>query len=343
VKLRDLADRLGVELEGDGDTEIVGCAPIETAGPTEVTFVGNPRYARKLADSSAGAVIVTRSTEAGMRNVLRSDDPHVTFAQALSIFDRRPRPRPGVHATAVIASSARLGARPHVGPYVVVGEGVTIGDDAVLHPHVTIYPEARVGDRFIAHSGAVVRECVRIGDDVTLQPGAVVGSDGFGFLPRGEATAVAVPQSGTVEIADHVDIGANTTVDRAATGSTRLGRGVKLDNLVQIAHGCEVGERTLIAAQTGLAGSATVGRGALLGGQVGITGHVTVGDGVQVAAQSGIVGDVAAGTVVGGYPAIEFGMWRRAVVALRRLPELLKRVRALEEKVGTGKDGSPGT
>jgi UDP-3-O-[3-hydroxymyristoyl] glucosamine N-acyltransferase len=334
VKLRDLAERLGVELEGDGDAEIIGCAPIEEAGPTELSFVGNPRYASKLARSAAGAVIVTAATDAGRRNVLRSEEPQITFARALALFDNRPQPRPGIHPTAVVSPSARIGQRAYLGPYTVVGDDVTIGDDAVLHPHVTIYPQATIGHRFTAHSGAVVRECVKISDDVTLQPGAVVGSDGFGFLPRGKSLPLAIRQTGTVEIASHVDVGANTTVDRAATGSTRLGQGVKVDNLVQIAHGCEVGERTIIAAQTGLAGSATIGQGVLLGGQVGITGHVTVGDAVQVAAQSGVAGDVAEGSVVGGSPAIEFALWRRAVVALRRLPEILKRLRALEERLG---------
>ena len=339
MKLRDLAVQLGAELEGDGNVDILGCAPIDEAGPADVTFVGNPRYASKLAASAAGAVIVTRGMDAAGRNVLRSEEPQVAFARALSIFDRRPRPQPGIHPTAVIASSARIGTRAYVGPYVVVGDGVTIGDDASLHPHVTIYAEVEIGDRFTAHSGAVVRECVKIGDDVTLQPGAVVGSDGFGFLPRASELPLAVAQTGTVEISSHVDIGANTTVDRAATGSTRLGRGVKVDNLVQVAHGCEIGDRSILAAQTGLAGSAKVGHDVLLGGQVGVTGHVTVGDRVQVAAQSGVAGDVAQGTIVGGSPAIDFALWRRAVVALRRLPEVLRRLRAVEEKLGDGDDG----
>jgi UDP-3-O-[3-hydroxymyristoyl] glucosamine N-acyltransferase len=341
MKLRDLATRLGATLEGDGDMEIVGCAPIDEAGPSDITFVANPRYARKLPQTTAGAVIAARNMQVTGRSVLRCDDPQAAFARALALFDARPRPRPGIHDTAVVASSASIGTGAHIGAYVVVGENVTLGDDAVLHPHVTIYPEARIGSRFTAHAGVVVRECVLIGDDVAIQPGAVVGADGFGFLPREKDLPLAVPQTGTVEVADHVEIGANTTIDRAATGKTRIGRGAKLDNLVQVAHGCAIGERTLIAAQTGLAGSTKVGSDAMLGGQVGVTGHVHLGDRVQVAAQSGIAGDVEAGRILGGSPAVDLALWRRCMVALRRLPDLLRRVRVLETRAGIDADDEP--
>ncbi len=338
MKLRDLATHLGATLEGDGEIEIVGCAPIDEAAPSDITFVANPRYARKLPQTAAGAVIAARDMQIAGRSVLRCDDPHSAFARALAIFDSRPRPRPGIHDTAVVAPSACIGSGAHIGAYVVVGENVTLGDSAVLHPHVTIYAAAKIGDRFTAHAGVVVRECVVIGDDVVIQPGAVVGADGFGFLPRGQELPLAVPQTGTVEVADHVEIGANTTIDRAATGKTRIGRGTKIDNLVQIAHGCVVGERTMIAAQTGLAGSARVGSDAMLGGQVGVTGHVRLGDRVQVAAQSGIAGDVEAGRIMGGTPAVELVLWRRCMVALRRLPDLLRRVRVLETRAGIDAD-----
>jgi UDP-3-O-[3-hydroxymyristoyl] glucosamine N-acyltransferase len=341
MKLRDLATHLGATLEGDGDIEIVGCAPIDEAGPEYITFVANPRYAKKLPMTTAGAVIAARDMVVTGRSVLRCDDPQRAFAHALAIFDSRPRSRPGTHPTAVVDPSARIGSGAHIGAYVVIGENVTLGDDAVLHPHVTIYAAARIGRRFTAHAGVVIRECVVIGDDVVIQPGAVVGADGFGFLPRGKDLPLAVPQTGTVEVADHVEIGANTTIDRAATGKTRIGRGAKIDNLVQVAHGCAVGERTMIAAQTGLAGSARVGSEAMLGGQVGVTGHVHVGDRVQVAAQSGIAGDVEAGRVMGGSPALDLALWRRCMVALRRLPDLLRRVRVLETRAGIDADDEP--
>jgi len=333
MRLSELAARLSVPFEGDEAAEISGCAPIEEAAERDLTFVANPRYARLLKGSRAGAVILGPGVDAGGRNVLRAANPQAVFAHALALFDARPKPVPGLHATAVIAASATVGADSYLGAYVVIGDGVVIGERAVIHPHVTIYPRARIGKRFVAHAGSVVREDVVIGDDVTLQPGAVVGSDGFGFLPRPGDLPAPIPQIGTVELADHAEVGANTTIDRAAVGRTRIGRGVKLDNLVQVAHGCQIGDGTLLAAQTGLAGSTRLGRDVMAGGQVGFAGHLRVGDGVQIAAQTGVPSDVAAGTVVAGTPAMEIALWRRCMAALRRLPEILSRLRAVEETI----------
>jgi UDP-3-O-[3-hydroxymyristoyl] glucosamine N-acyltransferase len=336
--LRELAERLGVPFEGEGDTEISGCAPIEEAGEHDLTFVANPRYARLLRETRAGAVIVGPDADAHGRNALRAANPQAAFARALAWFDKRPRPAPGVHATAVVAASAAIGPDSHVGAYAVIGDDVTIGASAVIHPHVTIYPRARIGTRFVAHAGSVVREDVVIGDDVTLQPGAVVGSDGFGFLPKPGDLPAPIPQIGTVEIADHAEIGANTTIDRAAVGRTRIGRGVKLDNLVQIAHGCQIGDGSLLAAQTGLAGSTRLGRDVMAGGQVGFAGHLRIGDGVQIAAQTGVPSDVPAGSVVAGTPAMEIALWRRCMAVLRRLPEILSRLRAVEERLNARRE-----
>jgi len=266
--------------------------------------------------------------------VLRADDPYAAFVRALVIFDSRPRPQPGIHPSAIIAESAQIGEGAYIGPYVVVGEGVVLGEGAVLHPRVVVYPQARIGVRFTAHSSAVVREAVVIGNDVTLQPGVVLGGDGFGFIPRRGDLPVVIPQIGNVDIGDSVDVGANTTIDRAAVGSTRVSRGVKLDNLVMVAHGCSIGEGSMLAAQTGMAGSAALGKSVMVGGQAGFGGHIEVGDGVQVAGQSGVSKDVAAARVVGGTPAVDIALWRRGVAALRRLPELLQRVRRLEERLG---------
>jgi UDP-3-O-[3-hydroxymyristoyl] glucosamine N-acyltransferase len=341
MRLDELAERLGVPFEGDGAAEITACAPIEEAGEGDLTFVANPRYARLLRESRAAAVVVSPGVDALERNVLRAANPQAAFARALSLFDTRSKPAPGVDSTAVIARSATIGADSHVGAYAVIGEEVAIGPGAVIHPHVTIYPRARIGRRFVAHAGSVVREDVVIGDDVTLQPGAVVGSDGFGFLPRPGELPDPIPQIGTVELADHAEVGANTTIDRAAVGSTRIGRGVKLDNLVQVAHGCQIGDGTLLAAQTGLAGSTRLGRDVLAGGQVGFAGHLRIGDGVQIAAQTGVPSDVPAGAVVAGTPAMDIALWRRCMAALRRLPEILMRLRAVEERVGT-RSSAPG-
>jgi UDP-3-O-[3-hydroxymyristoyl] glucosamine N-acyltransferase len=330
MRIDELARRIDATLEGDESIEITGAAAIEDARAGELTFVANPRYRHLIATTHASAVVVSRSEEARGKNVLRASDPYGAFARALALFDDRPQPLPGVHPTAVIAPSARIGPGSYVGPYAVVGEDVEIGRDARIHPHVTIYPRVRAGDRFTAHAGAVVRECVVIGDDVVLQPGVVVGGDGFGYIPHAGAPARAIPQIGTVVVGDAVEIGANSTVDRAAVGATRLEHGAKLDNLVMVAHGCRVGARSLLAAQTGLAGSTVLGSDVMTGGQVGFAGHCTVGDGVRIAAQSGVAADVEGGKTIAGTPAIDIALWRRAVVAFARLPEILRRVRSLE-------------
>jgi UDP-3-O-[3-hydroxymyristoyl] glucosamine N-acyltransferase len=341
MRLAELAKKVGASVDGDGSIEISGLAPIEEAGPGELTFVANPRYAQYLATTKASAVIVGADVEVGRLTALRAPEPYGAFVAALALFDARPRPEPGVHPTAVVADSAKVGAGAYIGPYAVIGDDTTIGRDASIHPHVVIYAQVTIGDRFLAHAGAVVRECSRLGNDVTLQPGCVIGGDGFGFLPVGDVPP-AIPQIGSVEIGDCVDIGANTTVDRAAVGNTRLAKGVKLDNLVQIAHGCRVGEASMLAAQVGLAGSTIVGRGVLAGGQAGFTGHLEVGDGVRLNAKAAVTADVPGGRTVAGYPAIEVGLWRRISVALLRLPELLKRVRALEIRlVERGDDEKP--
>jgi UDP-3-O-[3-hydroxymyristoyl] glucosamine N-acyltransferase len=331
MRLDELARRIGATVEGDGAIEITSVAAIEDAADGALTFVANPRYRRWLTRTRASAVVVGPGEDAGGRTVLRAPDPYGAFARALALFDRRPRPPRGVHPTAVVAASARIGDGASIGAYTVVGEDVAIGRDATLHPHVTVYPGARIGDRFTAHAGAVVRECVEIGDDVVLQPGAVVGGDGFGYIPRGlDRAPEPISQVGTVVLGDRVEIGANATVDRAAVGATRLDPGVKLDNLVMVAHGCRVGANSLLAAQTGLEGSTTLGRGVMTGGQVGFAGHCDVGDGARIAAQSGVAGDVAAGQTVGGSPAVDIALWRRCFAALLRLPDLVRRVRALE-------------
>ncbi len=338
MRVADLAQLVDGRVEGDGQLEIEGLAPIDEAGPRELTFVANPKYARWLAETRAGAVLLGPQDDAHGRTAIRVEQPYLALVRLLEEFDRRPRLEPGVHPTAVIASSAQIGEGAAVAAYVVIGEHVRIGRQARLHPHVTIYPGAVIGDHFTAHAGAVVREQVRIGDHVTLQAGAVVGGDGFGYVPHGRGDPLPIPQIGTVELGDRVEIGSNTTVDRAAVGTTRIGRGAKIDNLVMVAHGCRIGAGSLLAAQVGMAGSTHIGERVMAGGQAGFAGHVTVGDDVQIAAQSGIAGDVDAGRVVAGTPAVEIGVWRRYSVLLRRLPELARRLARLEKLVGDRPD-----
>lgn len=341
MRLADIAARLGCELRGDGAIEIRAIRGLEEAGPGDLTFLANPKYTAQLTATRASAAIVATSAADLPIATLRADNPYLCFAEALTLFHRPVQPPPGIHPTAVVAASARIADAASIGPYAVIGDDAVIGPGATIHPHVTIYPGVQIGRDFVAHAGVVVREYVRIGDRVVLHAGVVIGADGFGFAPS-PTGAVKIPQAGIVVIEDDVEIGANTTVDRATLEATIIRRGAKLDNLVMIAHNCEVGAHSFLAAQVGIAGSTKIGRGVQMGGQAGAAGHLTIGDGVQIAAQSGVPNSVPAGKTVGGYPAMEVGLWRRTSAAILRLPELLRRVRRLERRLGVGPEGDAG-
>jgi len=333
ILLGDIAARLGCELVGDPSLEITGVAGMDHAGPSQLTFLANPKYAHKAKDSRAGAILVNSSAGPLPMARLVSANPYLDFARALELFYRPPRPAEGVHPSAVVAATAVVGPGASVGPFAVVGEGVRIGARAVLHPHVVIYDGAEIGDDFLAHSGAVVREHCKIGDRVVLQNNVVVGGDGYGFAKRADGTHYKIVQSGVTVIEDDVEIQALSNVDRATIGETRVRRGAKIDSLVQIGHACTVGEDNIICSQTGLAGTTVLGKNVLLAGQVGVSGHLTIHDNAVVYAQSGIGGDVPAGSVVSGSPAFDAAVWRRAVTLFPKLPELAKAVRQLEKQV----------
>jgi UDP-3-O-[3-hydroxymyristoyl] glucosamine N-acyltransferase len=333
MKLSDLAAALQVELRGDGAMEITGVSGVEQAGPEQVTFLANPKYAHKLRATRAGAVLVRQPVEGLAAAQLISANPYLDFARALALFYQPPRPAPGVHPSAWIAPTARVGENASIGAFAVVGDHVTIGRNAVLRPHVVIYEGAIIGDDFYAHSHAAVREFCRIGDRVILQNSVVVGGDGFGFAKRGDGTHAKIVQSGVTVIEDDVEIQTLTSVDRATFGETRVRRGAKIDSLVQIGHACVVGEDNIICAQTGLAGSSVLEKNVLLAGQVGISGHLTIHDNAVIYAQSGIGGDVAAGAVMSGSPAFEAREWLRAITAFPKLPEILRRMRQLENRL----------
>jgi UDP-3-O-[3-hydroxymyristoyl] glucosamine N-acyltransferase len=264
---------------------------------------------------------------------LISTNPYLDFARALALFYQAPRPKPGIHPLACVAASASIGDNASIGPFAVVGEDVILGNNAVLHPHAVIYQGAQIGDDFYAHSHAVVREYCRVGRRVILQNGVVVGGDGFGFAKRADGTHQKIAQSGVTVIEDDVEIQTLTSVDRASLGETRVKRGAKIDSLVQVGHGCTVGEDNIICAQTGLAGSSVLERNVLLAGQVGVSGHLTIHDNAVIYAQSGIGGDVAEGARMSGSPAFEAREWLRAITAFPKLPEILRTIRQLEKKV----------
>jgi UDP-3-O-[3-hydroxymyristoyl] glucosamine N-acyltransferase len=329
MKLSQLSEALEARLEnGSPNTEITGVAGIEEATTGQITFVANPKYASAAKTTKASAVIVSENFPAVPGALLRSKNPYLTFARAIELFYQPPPYRPGTHPTAVVHPSARVGNKAHIGPYVVIDENVSIGPNAVLLAHAVIYRDVTIGSNFFAHAHAVVREGCRLGDNVVLQNGAVIGADGFGFAKDDVGRWHKIVQSGPAVLEDDVEVQANACVDRASIGETRVGRGARIDNLVQVGHGSRVGENTLLCAQAGLAGSTDVGKNVILAGQVGVAGHCKIGDGAIATAQSGIPNDVPAGAVVSGYPAIDNKLWLRCSAVFNRLPDLMKVVRS---------------
>jgi UDP-3-O-[3-hydroxymyristoyl] glucosamine N-acyltransferase len=333
MKLLEMAAALGCELAGDPGIEIRGVAGMEQAGPSDLTFLANPKYAHKVKHTRAGAILVTEPVRGIPIASLVSANPYLDFARALELFYTAPRPPVGIHPLASVAASACFGEGASIGPFAVVGEKAVLGRNAVLHPHVVIYEGAQIGDDFYAHSHSAVREFCRVGHRVTLGNGVVVGGDGFGFARQADGRHYKIVQSGITVIEDDVEIQALCSIDRATVGETRVKRGAKLDSLVQVGHACVVGEDNILCAQVGLAGSSILEKNVLLAGQVGISGHLTIHDNAVVYAQSGIGGDVAEGAVMSGSPAFDAATWRRAVTAFPRLPELLKTVRDLAKRV----------
>jgi len=330
---------LGCELRGDPGIEISGVAGIEDAGPNELTFVSNPKYFTKIKGSRAGAMILGPDSGEAPCAVLVSENPYLSFALAIELFYSPPAPLPGIHPTAFISDSAVLGDGCSIGANVVIGEGVKLGNKALLYPNVTIYPYAQIGDDFIAHSNSVVREYCRIGNRVILQNGAVVGADGFGFAPRKDKSYYKIVQSGIVVLEDDVELGANTCIDRATVGETRIGKGTKVDNLVQVGHGSRVGRHNVLAAQVGLAGSTRVENHVMLAGQVGAAGHLTIEDGVIATAQTGIARSVRKGSIISGTPEMESGLWKKNYLLMHRFPELVKTVKQLRKEIDELKKG----
>lgn len=333
MKLGEIAQRLNCVLEGDANLEITGVAGIKEAQAGQLTFLANRRYHSALKESRASAILIAPQAGAVPMAALRSENPYLDFARAIEFFCQPAQYAPGAHPTAVIASGAKVGAQAHIGPYCFVDEDVEIGRNAVLHSFVAIYRGARIGDDFFAHSHVTVREGCRIGNRVILQNGVVIGSDGFAFAKRSDGRWYKILPSGETVIGDDVEIQANSAVDRATVGETRIARGCKIDNLVQVGHGCHVGEDTLLCGQVGLAGSSVTGRGCILAGQAALAGHLTMGDGAILTAQSAVSHDVPAGAVYSGSPAMENKRWLRNVGAFNRVAELQKAVRELRSEV----------
>jgi UDP-3-O-[3-hydroxymyristoyl] glucosamine N-acyltransferase len=333
MNIKELAQKLNCELRGSSEVEIRGLAGIDEAKESDLTFVSNPKYFKQIKETKAGAIILGKDGPETPIPTLVAQNPYLTFAMAIELFYSPPQPVPGIHPTAWVAETAVLGEEYSIGANVVIGDHVKLGNGAVIHPNVTIYPHALIGEDFLAHSNSVVREYCQLGNRVILQNGAVVGADGFGFAPREDKSYYKMVQSGIVVLEDDVEIGANACVDRATIGETRIGKGTKIDNLVQIGHGSSVGQHNVLAAQVGLAGTSQVGSYVMLGGQVGIAGHLSVGDGVIATAQTGIARSVEAGARISGTPEMSSSLWKKNYLLMHSFPELVKTVKSLSREV----------
>lgn len=331
-RLSDLAARAGARLDGDGDVVVTGIAPIEEAGPGQVTFLANPKYTPFARASAASAIIAKARVEGAQTAFLLSDNPYFTFACVVELFHPPVRRPPGISAASSVHPGARLGKDVSVSPFTVVEKGAVVGDRTVLFPGVVVGEDAVVGEDCLLYPHVVLYRGVRLGSRVILHAGCVIGSDGFGFAPSQEGFR-KIPQVGTVEIGDDVEIGANTTVDRAVLGVTRIGKGTKLDNLVQVGHNVVIGSDTAIAAQTGISGSCKIGNRVMMGGQVGLAGHLEVEDGILLGAKCGVPDTLRASEakVWSGIPAMPHPTWLRMAMLLPRLPELFRRLKRLEE------------
>jgi UDP-3-O-[3-hydroxymyristoyl] glucosamine N-acyltransferase len=332
--LADIAAHTGGRLFGDPRCVITGVAGIREAGPGEITFVANPRYMRDLGSTAASAVIVAEEVAVpdGLSGIVHAD-PSLAFAQVAEMLCPLPaRPKPGVHRKAAVDPTAQLGAGVSIGPFVVVEAGARIGDRSVLAPSVYVGAEAVIGADCLLYPQVCVRERCVLGDRVILHCGAVIGSDGYGYVQIGTRHQ-KIPQVGIVEIGDDVEIGANVCVDRARFGKTVIGRGTKVDNLVQVAHNVRIGEDCLVIAQVGISGSTQIGDNVVLAGQAGLVGHIRVGDGAIVTAQAGVAKSVPPGQTVTGTPARPFPEFIRGRAAQAKMPEVIRQVRALERRV----------
>ncbi len=333
MTVQELAQLLNCPFEGEGSTEIRGFNSLEKAQKGEFSFLSHRRYRPFLEKTRASAVIIPADEKFDRIPVIRSENPYLAFIKAVEFFYQQYLPRPGIHPTAFVSLSAKIGKDVSIGAYSYIGEEAEIGPGSIIFPLVAIYPKVKIGERTIIHSGVSVREGVRLGNEVIVHNGAVIGSDGFGYLQDKDGSPIKIPQTGTVVIEDKVEIGANTAIDRAALGKTIIRKGTKIDNLVQVAHNVEIGENSFLAGQAGIAGSSKLGKKVVMGGQAGVADHLNIGDNVQMAAQAGIMKDLPADSTVGGTPQVDIKTFMRIAASLPQIPKLLKTVKSLQAKI----------
>jgi UDP-3-O-[3-hydroxymyristoyl] glucosamine N-acyltransferase len=336
MKLRELAEKTRSEIEqGSPDLEIISAAGLDIARPSQISFLANPKYTPQVAETKASAVFLNEGVTIERKDiaVLRAKDAYVAYTETLRLFHPDPPIIPSIHPSAFIDKSAAVSERCEVGAFVFIGKNCRIEDDVRIFPNATIYGGVRIGRGTTIHSGAVVRENCEIGENCIIHNNSTIGSDGFGYAKTELKSWLKIPQVGRVVLEDDVEVGANTAIDRASVGETRIKRGAKIDNLVQIGHSCTVDEDALICSQTGLAGSSVIGKRVILAGQVGIAGHLRVGDDVVITAKSATSHDVENGKVISGIPAFDNRNWLRSTAAFRRLGEFAQKLRELSVRV----------
>jgi len=342
VRLEALATKLGRSFAGDGTLRLRGIASLDDAGPDDLVFVRDASHLPALANSRARVVILPDGVDAGGRATIHSPNPALDFARAVGFVAPSPRPQVGIDARAIVGPDCAIDPTASIAAGVSLGARTRVGAGTVVHSNATLYRDVTVGEQCTIHAGVVIREDCELGDRVLLQPGAVIGGDGFGYVPDETGMLHKVPQRGRVILGDDVEVGANTTVDRASLSATVLADRVKLDNLIQIGHNSEIGEDVVVAAQSGFSGSTKVGRGAIVMGQVGVAGHLEIGTRSFLGARSGITKDVPDHAIVYGSPQMEERRWHRVAAALKRLPEMVKRLRAVERQLGLRDDKPAG-
>ena len=335
MRLSEVARKLGCALRGDGEAEIRGIATLERARPGELSFLTNPKYNKAARESQASALIVGQDFPPLDVPLLVHPNPYLIFAKAIELFHQQPRTAAQIHPTAWIDETAQIGKEVSIGAYAVIGSQVVIEEGVEIRAHCVIHSRAHVGARTLLHSGVTIREDVVIGKRCIIQNNAVIGSDGFGYAKDDQGQWYKIPQIGKVFIEDDVEVGAGSTIDRAALDETRVQANTKIDNLVQIGHGSIIGKNCLLAAQVGLAGTTNVGNNVILAGQVGAAGHLTIGDGVIAIAQTGIPHSVEPGRTISGSPFVDYKVWLKASAVYGKLPELNKLLRNLERRVSS--------
>ena len=336
-----IAGVIGGKVEGDANASVFTFAKIEEGKKGAISFLSNPKYTHYIYDTESSIVIINEEVELEKpvkATLIRVKNAYESIAQLLQIYEASKPKKTGIASQAYIAETAKIGKDCYVGPFACIGEGSVIGDGCQIYPHAVIGDNVHIGNNCIIYPNTTIYQGVKIGNNVTLHAGSVIGADGFGFAPNADGYD-KIPQIGIVVIEDNVEIGANTCVDRSTMGCTYVRKGVKLDNLVQIAHNTDIGEHTVMSAQVGIAGSTKVGQWCMFGGQVGIAGHITIGDKVMLGAQSGVPGNIKSGQQLIGTPPMEMRPYFRAQAVVHRLPELYKQINALQKEVDALKAG----